>query len=428
MHIFSTVIGKLTFLLLRLFGRSGSALPGLIVEKLNKNYLSNSIGVLPCGFVVITGTNGKTTTTKIVSDLARASGLRVLTNKTGSNFVRGVISATVDASSWSGKLPYDVAILEQDEAHAVRLVNILRPRGVVALNVMRDQLDRFGEIDTTAKLINKVVDKASEFVVLNTNDPRIGKYKVPKDKKVTWFGHSKNLTSEFLSDDQHHSSDELKFHQAEKPQFSLISLASDKVHIRVNDREHEVKMHLDGPHNALNSIAALAAFSHIVPEVEISDTLNALSSIEPAFGRGETVTLKSGGKLRVQLIKNPAGFTHSLKLLSTQKYGVIGIMINDNHPDGRDVSWLWDVTYSGLSDSNADLICGGTRGWDMAVRLKYDGIKADETHIDLSKFTREIVNKAQATGGGIVFCTYTAMLQLRGELAKYSDDVGGSIL
>lgn len=404
-------------------------MPGLIVEKLDRRFLKRSIGQLPKGFVVVTGTNGKTTTTKIISELLQARGQRVLTNKTGSNFVRGVISATIDASSWTGKLRYDVAVFEQDEAHAVHLVRRVKPKGVVALNIMRDQLDRFGEIDATAKMIGKVVASATDFVVLNANDPRIGKLAGEnKSAKTVWFGHDKKLVREFVSDDQHHSEGEVEFFEASGPDVSLVSRSPDSMRLRAGKKTHDAKLRLDGPHNAINATAALATALELMPDVKTDSLLNALSNIEPAFGRGETIKLNSGAKLRIQLIKNPAGFTHSLKLLDPNKYDVIGVMINDDHADGRDVSWLWDVAYNGLSDTEAPVVCGGTRGFDMALRLKYDGIETNKTHINLEKFVREIAFYLDLNKSGIVFCTYTAMLQLRGELAKYSRDVRGSIL
>lgn len=429
MHQSSVFIGKLILLILRLLGRSGSALPGLIVEKLDRRFLTRSIGQLPHGFVVVTGTNGKTTTTKIISELLQAGGLRALTNKTGSNFVRGVISATVDASSWTGKLPYDVAVFEQDEAHAVHLVRRVKPKGVIALNIMRDQLDRFGEIDTTAKLIGKVVASATDFVILNANDPRVSKLASENPTaKTVWFGHDKKLTSEFVSDDQHHSGDELEFFEAARPDVSLVSRSPDKIRLRIGKKTHSAELLLDGPHNAINATAAIATSLELIPEANPEDILNALSKIEAAFGRGETIKLNSGAKLRVQLIKNPAGFTHSLKLLDPNKYRTIGVMINDDHADGRDVSWLWDVSYKGLAETDAPIVCGGTRGFDMALRLKYDGIETSKTHINLEKFVREIAFNLDLGKSGIVFCTYTAMLQLRGELAKYSQEIKGSIL
>ena len=152
MHSLTIIIGKVVQKIARLKGGSGSALPGLIAEKIDKSFLSSSLAKLPGGVILVSGTNGKTTTTKIISDLLEAQGQKVLSNNSGSNFTRGVVSLVVNKSTIGGKLPYDIAVLEQDEAHAVLFTKQVKPRGVVLLNVMRDQMDRFGEIEKSACL------------------------------------------------------------------------------------------------------------------------------------------------------------------------------------------------------------------------------------------------------------------------------------
>ena len=145
MDLLAVWLGKLTLAALRLIGRRGNALPGLVVEKVFPGYLARAMALLPEGVVIVSGTNGKTTTTKMVATVLSRHH-RVLTNDTGSNFVRGTITATVEHARWSGRLPYDLAVFELDEAWAVRFVERVVPRRSLLLNVMRDQLDRFGEI------------------------------------------------------------------------------------------------------------------------------------------------------------------------------------------------------------------------------------------------------------------------------------------
>ena len=147
----SLFIGKTIRRISRLRG-GGSALPGLVVEKIDKNFLQRTLSHLPHGIVVVSGTNGKTTTTKMVVELLESQNLRVFTNSTGSNFKRGIISSVIEESSLSSKLSYDIAVLELDEAHAVHFIKDVAPNYCLLLNVMRDQLDRFGEIDTTANM------------------------------------------------------------------------------------------------------------------------------------------------------------------------------------------------------------------------------------------------------------------------------------
>lgn len=420
----STIIGKLTFILLRLFGRSGSALPGLIVEKFDDKFLQRSLAQLPNGFVVVSGTNGKTTTTKILAELLEAHGLCVVTNATGSNFVRGIIGALLKSSTISGKLPYDIAIFEQDEAHAVQLVNRVRPNGVVLLNVMRDQMDRFGEIDTTAKLLAKVAEKASDFVVLNANDPRIAKIadQVAADQ-TSWFGHSSSLLEVFGDDDQHHNNKRSRRHfEAAKPNVTLTGIGSHEITMEIQGQSYKAEVQLAGTHNALNVVAALSALAAIKPEAPLPVTFQALASIQPAFGRGEQLSLKDGSFLQLQLVKNPAGFTHALRQLADQPYVVAGIAINDNDADGRDVSWLWDVDFSAVP-SGLPVFCGGIRAYDMAVRLKYDNTIAAGIETDMKQFLT-MLRRDNAPGTRIMlFCTYTAMLEIRRLLKHDATDM-----
>jgi UDP-N-acetylmuramoylalanine-D-glutamate ligase len=172
----SILVGKFVRRVARLRG-DGSALPGLVVEKIDRNFLRDCLSGLPRGVVVVSGTNGKTTTTKIMVELLRSQGLKVFTNRSGSNFVRGVIAAILENISPSGKFDFDIAVLELDEAHAVRFVKVVKPKYAVLLNVMRDQLDRFGEIDTTAKLLSQIAEATTGKVVVNREDKRLRKIK-----------------------------------------------------------------------------------------------------------------------------------------------------------------------------------------------------------------------------------------------------------
>lgn len=423
MRLISLLIGKTILRGLRLLGRSGSALPGLVVEKLNPNFLKKMLKSLPEGVVIITGTNGKTTTTKIITELLEAQGLRVLTNKTGSNFVRGTVTTVIDKAKLSGKLPYDIAVFEQDEAHAVHFVRQVTPRGVVALNIMRDQMDRFGEIDTTAKLLQTVVASATDWVVLNANDERIAKLKPAEQAKTIWYGHSKELQHSFLTDDELHHQDNTSYMVAGSMSAELINYNDKSVTIKLNGHTEEYKTPLNGSHNAINLTAALAVLDVTLPGSDPGKTAEAVNVLEPAFGRGETIELSDGSTVTLQLVKNPGGFTHALRLLEIKHYGTVGIAINDDYADGRDVSWLWDVDFGRLEGENKQVICGGTRGHDMAVRLKYDGVKTSQTFTDLDVFVSDVNAAVASSKTAIIFCTYTAMLKIRSQYKKYSNSM-----
>lgn len=424
MRLIALWIGKGIMHGLRLLGRTGSALPGLVVERLYPKTVDKCLSTLPSGVIIVSGTNGKTTTTKIIANLLEAQGLKVLTNKTGSNFVRGIISTIVQYSSPLGKLDYDIAVFEQDEAHAVHLAKLIHPRGVVALNVMRDQMDRFGEIDTTQKLLQKLVSAATDWVVLNANDERISQLRPQEGVTTYWYAHAKALQGDFLTDDQLYESDQAYFSAAKNPYATLEAYGDGSVSVKTGKTTTRYEYELGGSHNAINLVAALTAVRAATPAAKVDDMVKAVAKLEPAFGRGETFVTADGVEVTLQLIKNPAGFTHALRMTDVKKYAVAGIAINDEYADGRDVSWLWDVNFSKLGSRVKQVITGGTRGADMAVRLKYDLVPCKTIIPELAPFVLALNEAGKKQSGRVIlFCTYTAMLELRELYKRYSNEV-----
>ena len=323
MNLLTTIIGKTVSGLLHLAGRNGSALPGLVVEKIDPSYLTAMLGHLPEGVVVVSGTNGKTTTTKLITSMLEAQGLRVLTNKTGSNFVRGTISTVVKHATRTGKLPYDIAVFEQDEAHAVHFVKRVKPRGVVVLNVMRDQMDRFGEIDTTKELLQKVVDAAVDWVVLNANDERVSQLKPAEGVKTYWYAHGKSLQKDYLTDDQLYDAKKAAYRCATAPFVELLNYGDGAVTVMIDEQKHIYDYSIGGSHNAINLAAALTTISAVLPNYDEKKMIAAVAKLEPAFGRGEIIQLDNGAEVTLQLVKNPAGFMHALRMLNGKKYDVV---------------------------------------------------------------------------------------------------------
>lgn len=412
MHRLSLIVGKTVLWLLRHTGRTGSALPGLVVEKIDPGFLPLMLSTLPQGVVIISGTNGKTTTTKIVTKLLESQGLKVLTNPTGSNFVRGIISVVVDAAR-GGKLDYDIAVFEQDEAHAVHLAKQVQPRAVLVLNVMRDQMDRFGEIDTTTKLLQSLVSATTETVVLNANDERVSKITPPAGASLQWYGHAADLQKEFLTDDQLYHTESSAFFEAAKPVVKLEGYDATSVSLSMAGTPHRFNYSLTGGHNALNLTAAMCLVHSLVADISYDALVTAITTIEPAFGRGEAVRLDEHTTMTIQLVKNPGGFTQALRMLHVKQYDTVGIAINDDYPDGRDVSWLWDVSFTGIQ---LPVFCGGVRAADIANRLKYDDVNTASVEGDIHLYLTNFIRQAKETGGdAILFCTYTAMLQLRAD-------------
>lgn len=417
MYLLCIWIGKLAQKASRLKGNKGSALPGYIIERLYKPFIERAMARLPEGVIIVTGTNGKTTTTKLIAETLQAQGKRVLTNRTGSNFVRGVISLVIADSDWRGRLKKDIAILEQDEAYAVHFARQVKPRGVIILNVMRDQMDRFGEIDTTAKLLANVTSEARGFVVLNAHDRRVVNLPAREGVERIYFSVSPSLRQLFPSDDEWHGQSK-KMHHNEPQSLSLLDrIHEDQVVYTIGDRRLQGRLSVNGPHNYLNAAAALATCTLLLPGSDPEQIFESLRHVAPAFGRGETVVV-DGKRVRLQLVKNPAGFMQSLKALDAQQFNAVMIAINDGYADGRDMSWLWDVTYEGLQKYQQRVSVTGVRAYDMAVRLKYDGCSADSVEQDPGTALGQFIKRLPAEGEGIIFCTYTAMLALRRQLER----------
>jgi UDP-N-acetylmuramyl tripeptide synthase len=415
-----TLLGKAVRYITRLRG-GGSALPGLFVEKIDPDFIKRTLSTLPHGVVVISGTNGKTTTTKMVVELLESQGLRVFTNRTGSNFTRGVAAALLGEVDNKGNIDADIAVLELDEAHAVHFVKSIPPKYSLLLNVMRDQLDRFGEIDTTAKMLAVIAKNTTDTVVLNREDPRVAAIaKIASHQKVNYFGLSSELSHLFPSDDEMRSQPVTTKNRTPSVQADVVlkSLKDDIAQFTVGNRMITTKLRLQGIYNVYNAAAALALTKVIVGEkLDEQKLTDALAEVTPAFGRGETVTI-GGHPLELVLVKNPSGFRLSLSSFSPEGYATM-IAINDNYADGRDMSWLWDVEFDDLKKDGVAEV-SGVRAYDMALRLQYDEVLISHVEPNLATALRQFIT-ANAESPKRIFCTYTAMLALRRELAKMTN-------
>jgi len=413
-HTISTMIGKLVKQVARLRG-SGSALPGLVVERMDRGYLRRTLEPLPGGVVLVSGTNGKTTTTKVVTELLQAVGYKVFTNRTGSNFSRGVISELLPLVNWRGRLDADIAVLELDEAWAVHFVRQVKPRMSLFLNVMRDQLDRFGEIDTAAEMLAKNAEAATEAVILNRDDPRIYRLHQNTAADVAFFGTTDQLLELMPTDDA------LKTGQAQANQTApadvlLADIDKQTATFQIDGAKHAVRMRLNGVYNLLNAAAALSLVRQITGEkAELTTLLGTLSDVAPAFGRGETIVI-DGTPIELILVKNPSGFRLSLLSFADGTADTM-IAINDNYADGRDVSWLWDVDVSRLEQV---AVVSGVRAHDMALRLEYDDITPEIIEPDLAAALEKLLAHHPRQPKHI-YCTYTAMMRLRKLLSIKTD-------
>lgn len=423
MYWVSSIIGKLIVYLSRhIGGGHGSALPGLIVEKIYPSFLSRTMAQLPMGVVLISGTNGKTTTTKILVDLLRLDGYKVFTNPSGSNYTRGVVSAALPLMK-RGKLEADIAVLELDEVYATQFVDQVKPNYCLLLNVFRDQLDRFGEIDKTAELLNYVASKTKKAIVLNEDDPRLKIVTGGKGVELGWFGSQGEASTLFRNDEELHQNKKVRpKKKSTKNAVRINSLNEGVAEYAIGDKTYRVRLRLFGIHNAINCAAALSMLQLIEKDEFDAETAVAhLGVIKPAFGRGELIAVDNK-QVQLILVKNPSGFRLSLE--SSDPSAPSMIAINDEYADGRDVSWLWDVSFSNLAKNNKVSTCG-VRSNDMSIRLIYDGVNPTWSEEQLETACRRFVDQLSDDETGQIFATYTAMLKIRQileNMTKESDD------
>ena len=386
--------------------------------------LRHTLAAMPRGVVVVTGTNGKTTTTKMLVAVLREHGLAVFTNPTGSNFTRGVISAMLGEVDLRGRLGADLAVLELDEAHALHFAAVVPPTHALLLNVARDQLDRFAEIDFTAGLLSRLADQTTQSVVLNADDAfvsRIGS-SLADEVRVRWFGVDPAIADRLPEIQEA----DVRFDDpADAPEMSTddgVMLPHDADSFTVQypggDNVGPMKLRQRGLAAMINATAA-CTMARVVLDTDFSAdvALAALEAVHPPFGRGETIDV-GGQPLELVLVKNPAGFTVALSTYGSQPAATM-VAINDNYADGRDVSWLYDVSFASLRERGVSMT-SGVRGWDMALRLQYDDVPVAGTECDLDVALDAFLEQHHDEPTR-VFCTYTAMMHVRRRLASRYD-------
>jgi UDP-N-acetylmuramyl tripeptide synthase len=416
-------LGKLLMFAARLRGGGGSALPGLVVERLWPGLLAAQLRQLPLGYTIVTGTNGKTTTTKMLTTLL-AVDHEVVTNRSGSNMVRGLLSAVIEQSTWSGRLPGDLAVFEVDEPNVPKVAALVSPLVLVILNLHRDQLDRFGELEHTATLLAQAAPMAGH-VVLNADDPLVARLAdaVP-DEHVSWFGVSPELRAA-LPDDAN-----LLVGAPSAPPAAPfdalragVTSASDhdgrqQVTLAFDGGSTEADLPLPGVYNATNLAAVVAAVCDL--GIDPAPLLPAIGTMTPAFGRGERIQVGDRA-LVLQLVKNPSSFTQIIRtqLVPGPSRSLL-IAINDNLADGRDVSWLWDVDFEALAGHGDRILATGLRATDLAMRLKYAGLDCEVEPDPERALTRHLGGLVDGEIGMVV-PTYTAMLDLRQRLGRRTD-------
>lgn len=435
-------------------GGGGQALPGLIAEKIDPGFLRRLAPTLPHGVVLVTGSNGKTTTTSLLVRMLESSGERVITNATGSNLKRGIFSAFIGVVDWRGRHNFTMAVLEVDEASLRRVAADLQPRLITVLNLFRDQLDRYGELDTTAQLIGEGISQTRAQICLNADDPlvsRLSEY-ASDASLVSYFGieglssHQTSIATATDSDRCPVCHERLAFkrvfyghighyhcpkcgYKRTAPDVSItttseMSLDSSSFEVSIAGKRHSAVFALPGVYNLYNAIAALATAMQLgVSAVPAIETLRTSSA---AFGRVERIRYR-GRTFCLLLIKNPAGFAQVVQtFLMNRRHTSILLAINDLDADGRDVSWLWDVPIEVIRPFDPLIWAGGLRAGDMSVRLKYAEIPVQGV-VDYETGINALVDASGEGDEVYILPTYTAMNQIRKQLAhmvrrEHADD------
>ncbi len=442
---------------LRLGG--GTALPGLVAERIDPQIVAGLSGRLGQGSLIITGTNGKTTTARLVRSIAQAAGLRPVANRAGSNLMRGLAAALAQAAEFGGDFSAPgrrIGVFEVDEATLPEAADALSPRVVAFTNLFRDQLDRYGEVEHVAAVWRQAVAALppSVTVVLNADDPSIAGLARAGIGPVLFYGLDDPACGverlEHAADARWCSAPaegggpcggELAYDRvfyghlghwrcpqcgAARPQpavsIAWLEESADGVRLKFELPAGEVSASLPlvGLYNAYNALAAGAVgVSLDLPPAAIE---GGLSSATAAFGRQEKINV-AGRQVQVILAKNPAGLNQVLRAITgpaAPGSKTLAVFLNDNIADGRDVSWIWDVDFEMLAGKTDSLVVSGTRAWDMALRLKYAGV--DDTPVVEPDSAAALRLALQATSAGAtlyVIPTYTAMLQVRELLARW---------
>ena len=432
--------------LVRLTGRGGgTSLPGKVLLRLEPRAITELSSRLRRGSVVISATNGKTTTATIAATILERAGRTLVHNRAGANMAGGVASTLLTAVRPGGEIDGDTGLFEVDEFWLEAVTDQLQPRALLLANLFRDQLDRYGELETIADRWARVVAglPSSSALVLNADDPLIADLGRGR-RDVLYFGVDDDSLA--LPEMQHASDSKHCRHCGAAYRYDAVYLGhlghyhcpncdqrrpeptvrAERITLHgtraatftlvTPEGEHPVHLKLPGLYNVYNALAATSLC--LAVGIETEQIIGGLEAATAAFGRAETVTVGETS-MTILLVKNPAGANEILRTLTLES-GQLDVLavLNDNIADGRDVSWVWDADFELLTPHLRSVTCAGTRAAELAVRLKYAGVP--EAVLTVVPELSEALDRglAAASGGQLfVLPTYTAMLAFRDELS-----------
>ena len=398
------VLARLTYLAIKLLHRSsGTSFVGMMTLKVCPDFLAHCRKYIKNNAITISGTNGKTTTSGLVAHIFEENQNSIIHNVKGANMLTGI--ANVFALNIKPFKRFDYAVIESDEAYLTKLYDHFKADYLLVTNLFRDQLDRYGELSTTASFIQNAIDKNKELkLILNADDPLVTNF--GKGKNAIYYGFEEvefcseihNATSnaptevfncicgkplqynkQFFAQEGHYYCAKCGFKRPEPNYKGYIKIYSDysELKIRHNDKDFEFKINLVGLYNAYNVLGAVACAME--NGIDYQTIKKAVSTYKSIFGRAERRII-NGHKTLIQLIKNPTGASEVLKTVDLSSNIVIAI--NDNYADGRDISWLWDSDFEQLKNAQKLVITSGIRAKDMATRLKYAGIPQEKIIVE----------------------------------------------
>ncbi|MEH2356129.1 Mur ligase family protein [Nostoc sp.] len=419
-----SVAKSVTFIVRSLRLGAASVLPGSIARRIEPRLLQLLSQQVKNGVILIAGTNGKTTTALLLCTILERKGFRVTHNSTGANLENGLMTALLESTNLLGTLNTDYAILEVDENIVPRVLAPLQPRIILCLNLFRDQLDRYGEVDTISKRWTKVISTLppETVVIPNADDPTLSNLGQQLPQRVLFFGL--NEPEHYLEAIPHavdsiycpkcgHSLDYKGVYLSHLGDFTCPKCGFSKSKPTLESSEWS--QILVGLYNKYNTLAAATAAIELgVDEVTIRDTIN---NFQAAFGRAEDLVI-NGKRVRILLSKNPVGTNETIRVVTQSTDKTTLLVLNDRTPDGTDVSWIWDVDTEKLVERGGTLVVSGDRVYDMALRLRYSQ-KSLESNLNL--IVEEDLRQAIATALEHtpenetlhILPTYSAMLEVR---------------